>query len=363
MEKNNKVSIYKVINYSGAFIALLIGSGFATGQEVMQYFASYGLKGVLGGVATLILLSYVGISFITTGYRERFENGNDIYRYICGDTLGKFYDYFSIFFIFLSVTVMVGGAGATGAQHYNWPNWLGGVLLGITAIVTVIFGLNRIVEVIGNIGPAIVVLALVVSAVTLVKFGSHIPQGAEMVKEIVAKKEIKQASFHWLLAAGSYVGFCMLWLAAFLSQVGKTANSKKEAMLGGFGGALGFSVAVILMSLALISRIDILRGSQIPSLLLAGEINPIFANIFSIIIFLGIYTTAVPLLWTVVARFAQEKTPKFRYLTVILGVAAVVIGINLSFDSLVNIIYVLNGYLGMILLVFMFYQSFKHKRI
>lgn len=29
-----------VIKLSGAYIAYLIGSGFATGQEVMQYFAS-----------------------------------------------------------------------------------------------------------------------------------------------------------------------------------------------------------------------------------------------------------------------------------------------------------------------------------
>ena len=33
----------RVATYAGAFMAFLIGSGFATGQEVLQYFAAYGL--------------------------------------------------------------------------------------------------------------------------------------------------------------------------------------------------------------------------------------------------------------------------------------------------------------------------------
>ena len=42
------VSLKTVIKFAGAFTAFLIGSGFATGQEVLQYFASYGYLGVLG---------------------------------------------------------------------------------------------------------------------------------------------------------------------------------------------------------------------------------------------------------------------------------------------------------------------------
>ena len=31
-----------VMKYAGAFIAWVIGSGFATGQEILQFFTSYG---------------------------------------------------------------------------------------------------------------------------------------------------------------------------------------------------------------------------------------------------------------------------------------------------------------------------------
>src|SRR5690625_2208886 len=41
-------SILRVLTYAGAIMAFLIGSGFATGQEIMQYYAAYGFCGQIG---------------------------------------------------------------------------------------------------------------------------------------------------------------------------------------------------------------------------------------------------------------------------------------------------------------------------
>lgn len=353
----------KVINYAGAFIALLIGSGFATGQEVLQYFAAMGFYGVLGVIACFVLLAYVGISFVSAGYNNKFEMPNDIYRYYCGNIIGTFYDYFSVFFIFLSFTVMIGGAGATTAQHYGWSPYLGGIMMAVLAVVTVLFGLNKIVDVIGNIGPVIVVIAIFVGAVSIFKNIDGAKDATKIVNELVISGEVKKASSNWWLAAGSYVGFCMLWLAAFLGQIGAGANSDREGKLGAFVGAAGFSIAVLLMALGILFSIAHLRGSQIPTLILAGKIHPMLANIFSVIILLGIYTTSVPLLWSVIARFAKEKTMKFNVLAIILGVLGSVIGLLLKFSDLVNTVYVLNGYVGLILLFIMIIRSIQWKRI
>lgn len=42
MNVRDKYSNKAVIKYTGAFIAWVIGSGFATGQEALQFFSSYG---------------------------------------------------------------------------------------------------------------------------------------------------------------------------------------------------------------------------------------------------------------------------------------------------------------------------------
>ena len=40
--KGSRCSIRNVVTFAGAFIAWIIGSGFATGQEILQFFTSYG---------------------------------------------------------------------------------------------------------------------------------------------------------------------------------------------------------------------------------------------------------------------------------------------------------------------------------
>ena len=44
----NEVRISMVIKLAGAFCAFLIGAGFATGQEIMQYFTNYGIAKAVG---------------------------------------------------------------------------------------------------------------------------------------------------------------------------------------------------------------------------------------------------------------------------------------------------------------------------
>lgn len=56
-----KVSIARIIKYAGAFAACAIGSGFATGQEIMQFFSFYGQKGIWGTIITTIVPSLWGI--------------------------------------------------------------------------------------------------------------------------------------------------------------------------------------------------------------------------------------------------------------------------------------------------------------
>lgn len=356
MEKE-KTNTGNIIKYAGAIIALLIGSGFATGQEVVQYFTSYGWKGLLAIILMFVLMTYVMVEFMWAGSKERMESGNDIYYYYCGKYLGSFYDYFSVFFLFLSFTVMVAGAGATGAEHFGWPTYYAGIGLGILALISCITGLKKIVDIIGAIGPVIVVLAILLGIASIVMNSS----GFSQVEQNLVQHPVMKASSNWVLSSLSYVGFCMLWLAAFVSQMGKQADSYKEANAGAILGSGGFSLAVLVVYLGLLAALPKIAGSQIPNLVIARSIHPVLATIFSLMIFGGIYTTAVPLLWSVVSRIAKEGTPKFRLITVILGIVGIVIGLIMKFDRLVNIVYVLNGYIGIFLIVLMIIKTVSRR--
>lgn len=352
-----KYNIGQVITYAGAFIALLIGSGFATGQEILQFFSSYRLYGLIGIMICFGLFTFAGLSFLNDGYYSKFEKPNEIYKLMCGNKIGRIVDYYAVFFIFLSYTVMIAGAQATAVQHFNAPKYVGGAIMAAAVILVVMLGLGKIVDVIGKIGPVIAIMAIVIGLISIFMNMDKLGSSLDLMGQLVESGKVKVASKNFFLAAGSYVGFNMIWLVAFLAEVGNKTKSLKDAEAGVFVGSTGFSVAIFIMSIAIILSIPDLYDSQIPVLVLAGKINPILATVFSIFIMLGIFTTSVPLLWTVTGRFFDEGTKKYKTFTLIAGIVGAVIGLTLKFDSLVNIVYVVNGYIGMVLLAWMIIRS------
>lgn len=358
IDMNSKLDLREVIKYAGATIALLIGSGFATGQEILQYFVAHGLKGILVVIVLFLLLSFVIYELISTGYHYKFEEGNDIYYYYGGKYIGKFYDYFSTLFLFLSFIVMVAGAGATINEQLGLPTFVGTILLGAMVILAGLMGLNKITEIIGKIGPAVI---LIVICLGLYSIFNNL-DGIKSISENLDTYKLLKASDKWYLGALSYVGFNMLWLMVFVSQMGKDAKTKAMISKSALVGSFAFSLGTLILYLGLLAALPKIHGSQIPNLALAQEIGPAFSTVFSLLIFIEIFTTSVPLLWSVVTRLTDEGTKNYKIAVIALGVLGILAGNLISFEKLVNIVYVINGYIGLFLLLLMIYKFIQVRR-
>ena len=208
MPEDKKISINNVIMFGGSIIAFLIGSGFATGQEVLQYFTAYGFWGMAGTLVMFIVFLYVCSSFILVGYDNTFEKPNDVYIYYCGKYIGTFFDYFSTLFIYMSYFVMIAGAGATMKQQYGISEVIGAIVMAILSGVTVAFGLKNIVKVLGKLGPIICIISIFLGIYGIVTNFSGLVEGNRIVGELQKTK----ASTNWFFSSASYIGFCMLWL-------------------------------------------------------------------------------------------------------------------------------------------------------
>lgn len=102
-------------------------------------------------------------------------------------------------------------------------------------------------------------------------------------------------------------------------------------------------------------------AADIPALVLAGQISPILAQVFAIIICAGIYTSAVPLLWTGVRKVSNEGTKKYRIITIAGGVIGCIVACFIPYKGLINVLYGMNGYLGFVLIFFMLVYDTKTK--
>ena len=134
---SEKLDIRAAAGITGAYVAYMMGSGFSTGQEILQYFACYGMAGLFSILLCMGLLIFAAVSFIRAGYREQFKKPEDVYVYYCGKRLGRAYHYFTTVSIYLCFIVMVAAAGAAVEQHFGISRIAGALAIGALACATV----------------------------------------------------------------------------------------------------------------------------------------------------------------------------------------------------------------------------------
>lgn len=72
----------------------------------MQYEASYGSEFWVVIAVCAVIYVYTNLSFISNGHRLHVKHNGDIYKAYCGKYIGKFFDYFSALFCYMSFVVM-----------------------------------------------------------------------------------------------------------------------------------------------------------------------------------------------------------------------------------------------------------------
>lgn len=337
-----------VITIMGAIVAYLIGSGFATGQEALQYFASFGAAGAAGALAiTVILYCYVTAVVLRDGRHLRLQSGNKIFEYYCGKYIGGFFGIFAPLFFFCMYAVMLSGAGAALNEHLGWNAQVGILAMAAAALATVMAGLDGLVSVVSKLGPIIVGLSLVVGIIGIVRSPRGISESAEVLPTI----DVLQAAPNWAVSGLIFPGLGILMLVPFLASLSRKVRSDKEAVAGGLAGAITFVAAVAVVAYGLLANIGDIHDKQIPMLWIADQVFAGAGTFFSVVLFAGIYTTAVPLLWTSINRIEANDKSKRAKLFAVVGTVIAVLLAQVPFAELVNFLYPIAGYLALILLI------------
>lgn len=351
--KEKQLNFKRVIIVAGSFIAFAIGSGFSTGQEILQFFSAFGTFVFIQTILFFVGNLYVNYNFLEAGRIGKFEKASQVFNYFCGKYVGAFFDWFAVVFTYMSFFVMVSGAGATLNQHFGIPTTVGAIIIAAMAGVTVMFGLNKLVDIIGRLGPVIIGLCIIGGIIGIVTG----PTSLAEVNELLPTLNVPAAGSSWYTALIAYLGFGMMWFAPFFAEIGKNEENPRDAQVGAVVGVGVLSITVLLIAIALLRNIEMVAESQIPLMTILQNLNPVVSSIFSIVIFLGIYTTACPLLWTPCNRLAKEGSKTYKILSLVLAGVGCIIGLLVPYAKVVNIIYGINGKIGFVLVAFIIYKN------
>ena len=322
------------LRVAGVYIGTIIGAGFASGQEVLQFYTGYGWLGILGTLVTVVLYPLLGYYLVVLGKRVKAQSHKSVIYHIAGKYLGFVVDLLLTFFLFGVAVIMVAGSGSLFQQQFGMSPSIGYALMAI---------LRRVLNVISSIAPFAFVLIVVLALYAVVTADTS---GVDL--EAVAATQEQLASSHWLLSAFLHVSFNVALSVSILAIMGATEQNHKAAKRGAILGGVVLGIIALVINLAMYFNVDELIGTEMPMLTIANDISPFIGFVIAILLLAMIFNTAVPMLYTFTARFFEVDTTRFKIAALVGGIVAFALGF-VGFTELVNQVYPLLGYLGFVI--------------
>ncbi len=348
VREKTALSTFKI---AATYIGTVVGAGFASGQEILQFFGHFRGNGFWGLLLATVLFGIYGWAILDLGMRLKARSHLEVVHYAGGRWLGTVIDYVITFFLFGAFTVMIAGAGAIFAEQFHWPAIAGGGIMALITCVTVMLGLSGVINSISLVVPVMLGSVVAIGVWTVLATGFHL-------NPVVGAVPTKAAVPLWPLSAVVYVSYNLVMAVAVLAPMGARYQQPRLLVKGAVLGSLGLGLGALAIFLSLAPNLPPAAQFQIPMVYVAGGLNPTLKTIYSLVLLAEIYTTAVGSLYGFVARLLPFNGSAARFYIMGAGVAAFLAS-KLGFTTMVRTLFPAVGYAGLLLLAGLTYTLVK----
>ncbi|KAB2951717.1 hypothetical protein F9B85_11430 [Heliorestis acidaminivorans] len=326
----------------------MVGAGFATGQEVLQFFVYFGSSGILAIAFITALFVLFGYIILEIGQRLKAESHREVIQYAGGRWLGTIIDGVITFFLFGALTAMSAGAGAVFSEQFGLSHYIGSLLLLGLTLAVVMTGISTVISAISYLVPLLLLSLFGIFIATL--WFNPIDWAILAQTANPAQAPVP----YWPLSAIIYVSYNLVLAIAVLAPMGKHVPDKDTLRRGAFFGGLGLGLGSLAIFLTVIAYLPGILAYEVPMAFIAAQFTPFIQIAYSIILLLQIFTTAVGSLFGFAIRLTSQESPTYRWLLIASVVGAFVAG-QFGFTNLVRILYPAVGYAGLLLLAGLLY--------
>ncbi|GGI40753.1 hypothetical protein [Mammaliicoccus stepanovicii] len=322
-----------------AYVGVVVGAGFSTGQEVMKFFTHYGLYGYIGVIISGIMLAFFGRQVAKIGTALDANEHSSTINYLFGK-YGIIIDYVLTFFLFGISVTMIAGAGSAFEESFSIPTWLGALLMCIVIYITLLLDFDKIVKALGIVTPFLIVIILIIA-------GYFFVNGHVSIAE--TNNAVENPSLVWGIIQGFvYGGLAFSVGFSTLVAIGGDADKRRISGLGGIIGGVIYLVLLALINSGLLAEYPNIKNVEIPTLALARTISPIIGVALSIIMLMVMYNTILGLMYSFTARFTVPFSKKYIILLTIAMAAAYGLSF-VGFSSLIDKLYPAMGVIGLVI--------------
>jgi uncharacterized membrane protein YkvI len=343
-------------NWSAAFqiaavyVGTVVGAGFATGREIVEFFSRFGFMGFLGILLSGYLLIVLGSKLMRIAARINAVSYQEFNVHLFGKWAGRCINIIMLFMLLGVSAVMLAGAGAVFEEQLGLTKNLGVYITIFLSFLVMLVGSKGLFAVNSFVVPIMVCFSVMLMSLSITQsdFVNHllfVPQTEDSWKSI--------------LAPFSYTALNLALAQAVLVPI---ANEIKDDWTIKWGGILGGAALTLILisshfTLIMLPNVELY---EIPMAIIMKQIAPFFYWIFVLVIYGEIFTSVIGNVFGLDRQLKQfVQVPTFITITAIFIVSYLISLIDYS--KLLSNLYPLFGYISLIFFILLWRKPLNDK--
>lgn len=334
-----------VFQVAATYVGAVMGAGFASGQEIQQFFARFGRWGLIGILISTLLFSLLGWVMLDLQERWQIATYPVFFQRLFGFTWGQAVDFLVSILLFLGMLAMLSASGALFYEYFGESRWLGVLLTTAVIALALWFRGEGVLWINSVLIPLKFVFCLGIGILASVLAHPGDGEGPPLYHS--------QLVNHWLLSAVLYVSFNLTLAMVVFASLGKEVQ-KPGARLGAVAGGAALGAFAMVIGVALLRFPDV-SGMEIPMVAIAGKLGDWPAFLYVAVLWLAMTTAAIGNGFSLVSRIVDTGRLNYTKATLFLLLTVVALS-GIKFSQLVSIGYPLFGYTGLVILPVLLYH-------
>lgn len=336
-----------IIKVACIYATSIIGAGFASGQEIMQFFSIYRAGGFYGIVLAGILFAVTGSIVLVRVYSERIRNFEEFLFPTFGWRMGWFINIAMTIFMLCIFCIMIAGSGDVLSDRLGIPFKYAALLMGVSCTALIMTNIKGIVT-LSTIVTPVLIAGIILTGFTII-FTSN-------TETFQASAYLQRISDNWFFSSLLYVSYNGILAIVIMCSLLPYLKTRRTAVAGGIAGGALLCFTALVIHAAIYLFYPLAFEKELPILAILKSFDSPAGSLYSVILWLAMLTSAVAAGFCFAERVGTAMKINRRIVTVVLCVTAVPLS-TFGFSRLISAIYPIFGYLGMFMILVILTQS------
>ncbi|GIP33959.1 hypothetical protein [Paenibacillus sp. J2TS4] len=339
----------KILQVSFTYIGTVVGAGFATGQEILQFFTRFGSAAAWTIALSCLLFTWIGIKLMLLANEMEARSYEDLNRMLFGERIGNYVSLFTMIVLFGVTTIMLAGAGSLFTEQLNMSYQAGLWLTIIVSYFVLSRGIHGILTMNSIVVPVMMAFSILVVWTTL-----SMPNA-----DYWLKLSTDSSSWRIWFSPFLYTAFNLAMAQAVLVPLGSAIRDRSILFWGGLLGGVGISLMLLAAHIALAARMPGIVQFEIPMGQVIHHLGPVLQLMYVFVIFGEIFTTFVADAYGLTLQLEQRtKLSQTKLVLLILLISYLVS--QIGFSKLLSVLYPLFGGVSLLWLIMMLLPRSRH---